>query len=129
MKIGEVMTANPAIVEVDASLDFIENLMKQGAFSHVPVMSNDRLVGVLSDRDLALVRAHSPENVNSLKAKDVMVEFPYHIAPDTGLEEVLKDMIGLRIGSAIVVDDTNIVGVFTLYDACKVLLKAIADIS
>ncbi len=51
-RVADVMTANPATVRPDQTAAEAVEIMKQGGFRHVPVVDGDRLVGIVSLRDL-----------------------------------------------------------------------------
>ena len=59
-----------------------------------------------------------------LCVEDAMVPDVYTIADDAELETVAADMARLKIGSAVVVKDGDVVGVFTAVDG----LRALADV-
>jgi acetoin utilization protein AcuB len=51
----------------------------------------------------------------------VMSEKPYSVSPDTPLDEVAHTMASEKFGSAVVVQNGHVVGVFTTVDACRAL--------
>ncbi|MBI2678619.1 MAG: CBS domain-containing protein [Candidatus Koribacter versatilis] len=53
-KVSEVMTLNPLIVTADESFENCMLLMKQHGFRHLPILDDQKLVGLLSLRDLLL---------------------------------------------------------------------------
>ena len=63
MKIAEVMTKDPCCVQCDAPLREAHRLMRALGARHLPVLAGDRLVGVVSERDLYLL-----ETVRSVDA-------------------------------------------------------------
>lgn len=50
-QLAEVMTANPRTIHPDNSLGDALRMMNEGGFRHVPVVENDRPVGMVSSRD------------------------------------------------------------------------------
>ena len=52
MKLADILTANPLSLPPDASLESAMNLMDEHDFRHLPVVSEGRLVGIVSNRDL-----------------------------------------------------------------------------
>jgi CBS domain-containing protein len=50
--IAEFMTANPETVEADARIAFALHKMDIGGYRHMPVVSEGRVVGVISIRDV-----------------------------------------------------------------------------
>lgn len=53
-RVSEVMTPNPLVVTADESFENCMLLMKQHGFRHLPILDDQKLVGLLSLRDLLL---------------------------------------------------------------------------
>jgi CBS domain-containing protein len=53
------MTRSPQTISSDATVEEALRRMLDGGFRHLPVMDDDRLVGMLSMRDLSRVRVHA----------------------------------------------------------------------
>lgn len=74
--IKDVMTANPEYVEADTSIGEVAQRMREQDRGFVPIADHGKLVGVLTDRDLA-VRAMadgkgSDDKVNSVMSSKVL---------------------------------------------------------
>jgi acetoin utilization protein AcuB len=123
MTIGSVMTPAPLTVSEDDPLDVARKLMIRHKIHHVPVVRGTEVVGMLTDRDLHLISylANDLLREADLVAGDACVPDPYTVAPETPLEEVLHDMGRRRIGSALVVRRSRLIGIFTAHDACTQL--------
>jgi acetoin utilization protein AcuB len=50
-----------------------------------------------------------------------MLEEPYSVTPETPLDEVVATMAEHKYGSAVIVQNAHVVGVFTTVDACRAL--------
>ncbi len=116
-----VMTPFPYAVDSNAPLRRARQMMHEHDVHHLPVQQGKKLVGVLSDRDLK--RALDPSlglpPADELFVDDVMVHDPYVVEAKTPLDEVLLEMADARIGSALVVKEGKLVGIFTANDACR----------
>lgn len=123
-KVTEYMTAGPYAVGPKEPLAEARKLMARHQIRHLPVTTDGKLVGILSERDLQLVwtLAHAP--AERLTVEDAMTSDPYTIAPDTPIREAVRQMAQRRIGSAVVVEERRVVGVFTSVDA----MHALADV-
>lgn len=53
-KVADVMTPNPLVVTADESFDNCMVLMKQHGFRHLPILDGQKLLGLVSLRDLLL---------------------------------------------------------------------------
>jgi acetoin utilization protein AcuB len=56
--IGEIMTARVVTIEMDDSLEVIRDIFRKVRFHHLLVVDNEKLVGIISDRDI--LKAISP---------------------------------------------------------------------
>ncbi len=52
VRVGEIMTRDPVTVRPDQTAAEAVDIMKEGGFRHVPVVDGERLVGIVSLRDL-----------------------------------------------------------------------------
>jgi len=53
VRVSEVMTANPVVVNQDDDLFYVINRMRQGKFRRLPVVEKGKLVGIVSITDIA----------------------------------------------------------------------------
>lgn len=125
--IGSVMTPFPYVVQVDQSLVVARSLMVEHGVRHLPVKDGDRLVGVLSDRDIK--RALDPEfglpPKDQLFVRDVFRDEAYTVDWSEPLDAVLDQMWQRHIGSALVTRHGRLVGIFTTMDACRTLCRTL----
>lgn len=122
--IREHMTEGPITVERGKSVAAALKVMVDRGVRHLPVVDGGKLLGVVSERDLKII-----ENMESLDSAHVLVGDaltvePYSVAPEVTVSEVVREMARRRVGSAVIVEDGKVVGVFTTIDA----LGALADL-
>ena len=122
--VRKYMTTTPRALRPDDTLAHAHALMKELKIRHLPVCEEERVVGLLSDGDLFRAESLHDADPNTLKAKDVMSRTPYMVSPDAPLDEVVQEMANKKYGSAVVVDNHKVVGVFTATDA----LSAFAEL-
>ena len=127
--IKAVMTPFPHSIEADAPLRQARNTMLQRQIRHLPVKRRQRLVGVLTDRDLK--RALDPSlglaPKDELFVDDVMVADAYTVSMDEPLDRVLAEMVDRHIGCVLVVKGGQLAGIFTATDACRILADDLRD--
>ncbi|HXU73485.1 MAG TPA: CBS domain-containing protein [Polyangia bacterium] len=122
--IRHYMTPTPHTIGAEQMLTVAIELMREHKIRHLPVLRGGRLVGILSERDVALISGLPTVDPAVVPVEDAMSEEVYTVAGDTPLDEVAATMAANKYGSALVVDPRNhIVGVFTTIDA----LHALAD--
>jgi len=123
--IGSVMTAAPLTIDISASVREAQKLLSKKSIRHLPIMDGDKVVSVLSDRDinLALVATQGMGYTDELSVEDVCTLHTYSVPSTTPLDEVVTNMAERHIGSVLVIDDGQLVGIFTATDACKYLAQ------
>jgi acetoin utilization protein AcuB len=115
--ISKYMTTTPHTIGVDQTLQTAHKLMRDHHFRHLPVLQGGKLVGMVTERDLALIETLKDVDPTKVTVEDAMTPAPYTVAPDALLDEVVATMAEHRYGSAVVVDNHHVVGVFTTVDA------------
>ena len=121
--IGSVMTSAPLTIDISASIREAQNMMSGKGIRHLPIMDGDKVVSVLSDRDinLALVAIQGMSDSDELAVEDVCTLHTYSVTSSTPLDEVVTTMAEKHIGSVLVIDNDKLAGIFTATDACKYL--------
>jgi acetoin utilization protein AcuB len=120
-RIESVMITAPISVDIGERVRVAQDRMIDHEIRHLPVVDGPRLVGILSDRDVAALES-DPEwerRSEHLLVRDVCTVDFYAVGSDAPLDEVLMEMANRRIGSAIVTRDGEIAGLFTVTDACR----------
>lgn len=119
--VRSVMTPFPHSVKAGDPLLRARALMEEHQVRHLPVTEDDRLVGVVTDRDLK--RALDPElglpPKDKLLVRDVFVADAYVVEGGEPLDLVLEQMAAKHIGSALVTRDGLLIGILTATDACR----------
>ena len=123
--IGSVMTPFPHVVHIDDSVLTARTLMVEHELRHLPVKDGDRLVGILTDRDLK--RALDPDlglpPKEQLFVRDVYVPDAFVVDSTHPLDDVLDKMAAQHIGSVLVTKKGRLVGIFTTMDACRMFCE------
>lgn len=125
--IRQYMTPTPETIGADLTLSQARERMYRIEARHLPVVSAGSLVGIISDRDIALVDAVLGRP-DSIKVEQAMTAMPFTCGPDAHLHAVAAEMAANKYGAAVVVDPSHpsqVVGVFTTVDA----LRALADLA
>lgn len=122
--IREYMTPSPHTIGADQTLTVASELMRKHKIRHLPVLRGGSVVGILSQRDVALICGLPQVDPNEVPVEDAMSEQLYSVSPDTPLDEVAATMAAHKYGAALVLGERDrVVGVFTTIDA----LHALAD--
>jgi CBS domain-containing protein len=124
--IGDRMIRHPFVIGTDDSLEEAIKSMRENDIRHLPVVLNDRLVGIVSERDLKA--AESLEKASLLTVGDIMKVDLFVVTKDTPLANVASEMADGKLGSAIIVDRSGkIEGIVTTTDALRMLSELIED--
>jgi CBS domain-containing protein len=111
---SEVKTASPSQPLTD-----VARLMKQEDVGSVPVVDGDRLVGVVTDRDIVVRGIADGSDPHAVKAGDIASRDVVTVRPDDDLDEVLRLMAQHQVRRLPVVDDGRLVGVVAQADVAQ----------
>lgn len=116
MKIRDVMTPDVRTVAPSDSIQNAARLMAETDVGVLPVAENDRLVGMLTDRDIA-VRAVAAGLAPDAAVRDAMSPEIKYCFEDDEVDEVCENLADQQLRRLPVVDrDKNLVGIVSLAD-------------
>lgn len=125
----DLMTPAPVTVDLNRTLACAERLMTEHVVRHLPVMDGETLVGILSHRDVYLALSQLKLSSDETFVKQVYVEYPFRADVNDSLEKVLRDMLSLQIGSALVLEDEKLAGIVTTYDVTRAFVDLLGTLS
>lgn len=124
--IAQVMTPVPKSIGPDLSVVKAQEIMTQHKIRHLPVMVGNRVLGLLSDRNVKA--ATLSKWGEGFLVKDIMMPEPFVVRPTTSIDDVLGEMIKYKYGSVIVQEKGGeVVGLFTSIDALWLLRKLLRE--
>jgi acetoin utilization protein AcuB len=123
--IREFMTEAPHSIGADQTLSTAHEMMRRHRIRHLPVLRAGKLVGLLSQRDLYLVETLPDVDPDRVTVEEAMSQHVSSVAPATSLERVAVMMADRKHGCVVVMEDEDVIGIFTSTDA----LRALADLS
>ncbi len=122
--ISKYMTAMPHSIEPHQPLESAKKKMLELGIRHLPVLSGNVIVGLLTERDVNLLATFSDVNFHKACVADAMLPEPYCVDPETRIDDVAKEMADNRYGSVLVVQGNGkLVGIFTYIDALRCLAE------
>lgn len=125
--VRKYMTAGAHTIDVELTLAEARQRMFQLNARHLPVVDNQELVGILSERDIAIVESLLGAT-DEVHIRQAMTPRPFTCGPDAHLHAVAAEMALHKYGAAIIVDPDHpghVLGMFTTTDA----LRALAEFS
>jgi acetoin utilization protein AcuB len=124
--ISKYMTTTPRTAQAGLTLAEASQMMRASGIRHLPVVEGERLLGVISERDIQFVDAFPDVDPKQVTVSEAMTEKAYSVSPDLGLDEVVATMAEHKYGSAVIVQNGHVVGVFTTVDACRALSELLS---
>jgi CBS domain-containing protein len=137
MNVGDVMQQEVVTLGLSDHLDIADDIMRLGRIRHLPVVSEGRLVGILSQRDLfraalssllQLGYAAEREWLGKVSVRAVMTPTVVTVTPVQSVRAALDLMIERKIGCLPVVEGGRLVGLLTETD-CLRCLAHVLDIA
>ena len=120
--IQRFMTPAPHTISTHQTLAEAHQAMRERGVRHLPVIQDGKLVGVVSQRDLYLLETLRGVDVSRELVEEAMSDDPFVVAPDASLQEVAEAMANRKHGSAVIVENEAVVGIFTSTDALRALV-------
>lgn len=102
-------------------MEAARRLMRRHQIRHLPIVEDGVLRGVVSQRDLFFLESLDETKPEDILVSEAMTDEVLAVAPDTPVSSVARKMAEKRAGSAIVLDDGKVVGIFTTMDALRIL--------
>jgi CBS domain-containing protein len=117
MKIRELMTPEVEVIRPDDTLHTAAQMMADLDTGALPVGENDRLVGMITDRDIAVRAVAKGSDPNKTAVRDVMSAHIRYCFEDEDTHEVGRKMGEWQIRRLPVVNrDKRLVGIVSLGD-------------
>ena len=90
--IRDVMTSNPCIIDAENSVAYAAKMMLEEDVGLAPIVEGDRLIGMLTDRDIATRVTAEGRDPDQVKVRDVASKQLITIDPGQDLDEALRKM-------------------------------------
>ena len=134
-KISDVMSSDVQTISPDATIEEAAQEMRDGDFGLVPVAEDEALLGVITDRDIA-IRAVAEGKDPSTLVREIMSEEVVWASEDDSVEDAARIMSDHQIRRLPVVDaEQHLVGIVSLGDFAvdsadiEPVVEALSDIS
>lgn len=119
--VEKFMTPAPITIPVNLTLHDAAERMFDNKIRHLPVTNGAHIVGIVSDRDIAVIDTLPSVDRTKVEVGNAMSSNPYICPPETPLIKVVQTLCEHKIGTAIVMENSELVGIFTLIDALRAL--------
>lgn len=116
MKVRDVMTKSVVTVSPDTTIKEVAELMQKHNVGAIPVVDQNGIAGIVTDRDLVVRNIASGKDPFSTPVRDVMTSQVATVRPDEDLHSVTKIMSSRQIRRLPVVEDRQLIGMVSLGD-------------
>ena len=137
MFISKVMTRNVVTIYKDADISQAREIMSKHLFRHLPVVDeNNRLIGIVTDRDIrsVLPPSHLPQEnspkewkrSSKFRIKDIMTKNPVTISPIDTIQDALILLHKKHFGALpVVVEQQKLIGIISVRDLLREFINVL----
>lgn len=119
MKIRDVMTRDAALTDPNDTIQHAARMMREGDCGILPVAEGDRLVGMVTDRDIA-IRCIAEGKGPHAKVRDAMTQEVKYCFEDEDCDHVAQNMAEIQVRRLPVMNrDKRLVGIVSLTDLAR----------
>ena len=115
-KVGDVMTSRPRAVTPQTPLSEVAEVMESEDVGAVPVVEGDRVVGIITDRDIVVRAIAKGKDPRGMPASEASSRELVTVSPDDDLSDALKLMAQYQVRRLAVTADERLVGVVSQAD-------------
>lgn len=116
MRVREIMTNDVACVRSYDSIERAAQLMKQYNCGSIPVCTDDKLIGIITDRDIVLRCVASGHDASETAVGDIMTDSVVFASPELDVTDAAMLMSDRQIRRLPVVEDGKLIGIVSLGD-------------
>ncbi len=135
MKVADIMTPEPELIDPNSSIRDAAKRMRSENIGSLPVGENDRLVGMVTDRDIATRAVAEEKPPGTTSVREVMSKKVFYIFDDNDLDAAAQCMADHQVRRLPVLNhDKRLVGIVALADLAhtgddceKVALEGISE--
>ena len=131
ISIREVMTKDPITIDESATVAEAAKAMKQADIGPTLITSNNKLRGIITDRDIAVRVVAEGQDPTSVKAIDIATTGLKTLSPDDEAGDAVRLMKENNIRRVVIVENDQPVGIVSIGDLAIALDQnsVLADIS
>ena len=119
-KVGDVMTQRPRAVSPQTPLNEVAQVMDNEDVGAVPVVEGDKLVGIVTDRDIVVRAIAKGKDPKGMPASEVSSRELVTVHPDDNLSDALELMARHQVRRlAVTAEDERLVGVVSQADVAR----------
>lgn len=119
-KVGDVMTQRPRALDPKTPLIDVAKAMESDDIGSIPLVEGDRLVGIVTDRDIVIRAIAKGKDPSGMPAIEVSSRELVTVHPDDDLSDALQLMAQYQVRRiAVTADDDRLIGVVAQADVAR----------
>ncbi len=135
-KVRECMTKEVLTVKPEDPIRKVWELVEKKKLRRFPVLDGDRLIGIVTDRDLrnatvsSVVLTEKKYHdflLDTIKVETIMTPNPRTVNPETSLREAAKIILNMKVGGLPVVEGEKLVGIITETDLINAFIGVLPE--
>jgi CBS domain-containing membrane protein len=135
LQVADIMSTELVTLEEDETLQLAETVMRHGRIRHLPVISEGRLVGLVTHRDLLRTQVSSLADLSpeeradiklSIQVREIMSTEVKTVPPDMPVLEAAKIIKSNKYGCLPVTEKGRLVGIITEADFIDLVIRALS---
>lgn len=133
IRMKEIMSKNLIIGHIENSIYEIASIMKEYDIGFVPIIKQNKIVGVVTDRDIVIDAVSNCANTNT-KIENYMSHHIIAIESNKSIDDVLDLMASYKVKRVLVTEKNKVIGVVSLSnilsvsDNCDKILETVRQI-
>ncbi|MDF2612973.1 MAG: yhcV [Clostridia bacterium] len=116
MKVKDIMSKDVAYLKSEDSITKAAQLMKTYDVGSLPVLSGEKVIGIVTDRDITLRSVATGQNLRDQTVGNIMTPHTIVGSPDMRVEDAARLMSESQIRRLPIVENNNLVGIVALGD-------------
>ena len=126
-KLYKIMTTELFVVNECDLVELVQKIMEWKGIRHMPVVNeSNKIVGIITRTNLDTIDIKQAKN-NLLVAKDIMVTNVVTATPETLIKDARKLMDTKKIGCLPIIENEELIGIFTRNDLLKIDKYSVID--
>jgi CBS domain-containing protein len=128
LKVHDVMVANPVTIEPNALITEAAILMRDNKIGSVIVVEKQKVVGIVTERDLVRRGLAENRDLTTVKIRDVMSVSVVSVSPEEDVVNTAHIMRQRGIRRVVVMDKEDLVGIITTNDLVRNMKQNIEEL-
>jgi len=116
MKIRDIMTKQVTTLNPNDTVEHAAELMKEYNVGSIPVCNEDKIIGIVTDRDIAIRSVAEGENTERQIVRSIMSSNPIVGNPEMDVHDAAKLMADRQVRRLPIVENNHVVGIVALGD-------------